>query len=65
MYQYRQSGNNKLENLGKLLVVIGCILGIIAFVLVLTRGDSSSPSSPFDEDDSCATPPTKSLPDCF
>ena len=37
MYQYRQSGNNKLENVGKLIVVVGAILGTIAFVLVLTR----------------------------
>ena len=37
MYQYRQNTNNKLENIGKLLVVVGVILGTIAFVIVLIR----------------------------
>ena len=37
MYQYRQNSNNTLEKIGKLLVVVGAILGIIAFILVLTR----------------------------
>ena len=36
MYQYRQNSNNTLEKIGKLLVVVGAILGIIAFILVLT-----------------------------
>ena len=44
MYQYRQNTNNTLEKIGKLLVVVGAILGAIAFVLVLTRKCNNSES---------------------
>ena len=53
MFQYRQNGNNKLENIGKLIVVVGAILGTIALVLVLTRKCKES----YGDDCSCGVVP--------